>query len=191
MTTLSKSMLASLLALGLVSAATAQQRVQSSTDPKLYGEIGLSQLKIEAEDGPLSAEAKPGLLTGTLGYQLWPFLAIEGQVAGNVMKDEIKLNGVNTGVDAKIPHMYGLFLKPTLPLGDRVEVFARAGVVRTKLELSAGGLDVDDTGTSGAYGLGINVNLSRMSYLQANWMNYYDKDDIKVQGVGLMYGRRF
>ena len=191
MTTLSTSMLASLLALGLVSAATAQQRVQSSTDPKLYGEIGLSQLKIEAEDGPLSAEAKPGLLTGTLGYQLWPFLAIEGQVAGNVMKDEIKLNGVNTGVDAKIPHMYGLFLKPTLPLGDRVEVFARAGVVRTKLELSAGGLDVDDTGTSGASGLGINVNLSRMSYLQANWMNYYDKDDIKVQGVGLMYGRRF
>ena len=72
-----------------------------------------------------------------------------------------------------------------------MELFARAGVVRTKLELSAGGIDVDDTGTSGANGVGINVNLSPVSYLQANWMNYYDKDDIKLQGVGLMYGRRF
>lgn len=191
MTKLCKTALVSLFAIGVATAASAQQRMQSTADPRLYGEIGLSQLKLEAEDGPLRAEAKPGLLTGTLGYQLWPFLAIEGQVAGNVMKDEIRLNGVNTGVDAKIPHMYGLFVKPTLPIGDRVELFARAGVVRTKLKLSTGGIDVDDTGTSGAYGLGINVNLSPASYLQANWMNYYDKDDIKLQGVGLMYGRRF
>lgn len=191
MTKLSKTMLASLLAVGVVTAASAQQRMQSTTDPRLYGELGLSQLKIEAEDGPLSAEAKPGVLIGTLGYQLLPFLAIEGQVGGNVMKDEIKLNGANTGVDAKIPHMVGLFVKPTLPLGERVELFARAGVVRTKLKLSTGGIDVDDTGTSGAYGVGVNVNLSPVSYLQANWMNYYDKDDIKLQGVGLMYGRRF
>ncbi|MBN9369846.1 porin family protein [Hydrogenophaga sp. YM1] len=190
MTHLSRTMLVSLLAAGLASAASAQQ-VQSPSDPKLYGEIGLSQLKITAKDGPLSAEAKPGLLTGTLGYRLWPFLSVEGHVAGGVMKDEIKLNGVNTGIDAKVPSTYGLFLKPTLPLGERVELFGRVGVARTKLELSAGGINRDDTGTDTAYGLGVNVHLSPVSYLQANWMNYHDKDGVKAEGVGIVYGRRF
>jgi attachment invasion locus protein len=179
-----------LLLAGLASSAQAQQRMGNS-NPKLYGEIGLSQLKIKAVDGPLSAEAKPGLLSGTIGYQFLPWLAVEGFVAGGVLKDEIKLNGANTGVDAKVPSVFGVFLKPTLPIGERVELFGRVGVARSKLELQAGGLDIDDSGSDVAYGLGLNVNLSPMSYLQANWTSYYKKDGNKIEGVGIAYGRRF
>jgi hypothetical protein len=32
-----------------------------TSDPRLYGEIGLSQPKVKAVDGTLSAEARPGL----------------------------------------------------------------------------------------------------------------------------------
>ena len=191
MTRLSSSTLAVLLLAGVASTAQAQQQRMGTTDPRLYGEIGLSQLKAKAVDGGLSAEAKPGVLSGTIGYRFLPWLAVEGFAAGGVMKDEIKLNGANTGVDAKVPSIFGVFLKPTLPIGDRVELFGRVGVARTKLELQSGGIDIDDSGSDGAYGLGINVNLSPMSYLQANWTNYYKKDGIKIEGVGIAYGRRF
>lgn len=184
------STVAVVLLAGLASAAQAQQRMGTS-DPRLYGEIGLSQLKVKAVDGTLSAEAKPGLLSGTIGYRFLPWLAVEGFVAGGVAKDEIRLNGANTGIDAKIPNVFGVFLKPTLPLGERVELFGRLGVARTKLELQAGGVDIDDSGSDAAYGLGVNVNLSPMSYLQANWTNYYKKDGIKIEGLGIAYGRRF
>ncbi len=186
MNPLCRTLLSSLLVAGACGAAHAQP-----TDSKWYGEIGLSQLNIKAEDGPLSAKARPGLLTGTIGYQWLPNLAVEGFVAGGVSKDEIKLNGVNTGIDAKIPSAYGVFFKPGIRLGERVELFGRVGYARTKLQLSAGGINVDETGDDVAYGLGLNVHLSRQSYLQANWMNYHDSDNIKVEGVGLVYGRRF
>lgn len=190
MISLSPSTVALVLLAGLASTAQAQQRMGSS-DPRLYGEIGLSQLKAKAVDGALSAEAKPALLSGTIGYQFLPWLAVEGFVAGGVVKDEIKLNGVNTGVDAKVPSVFGVFLKPTLPLGERVELFGRVGIARTKLEMQAGGLNVDDSGSDAAYGLGVNFNLSPMSYLQANWTSYYKKDGVKIEGVGIAYGRRF
>lgn len=190
MFSLSPSTVAVALLVGLASTAQAQQRMGSS-DPRLYGEIGLSQLKAKAVDGALSAEAKPALLSGTIGYRFLPWLSVEGLAAGGVIKDEIKLNGSNTGVDAKVPSVFGVFLRPSLPLGERAELFGRVGVARSKLEMQAGGLNIDDSGSDAAYGLGVNVHLSPMSYLQASWTSYYKKDGIKIEGVGIAYGRRF
>lgn len=186
MNPLCRTLLSSLLAAGACGAAHAQP-----TDSRWYGEIGLSRLNLKAEDGPLSARARPGLLTGTIGYQWLPNLAVEGFVAGGVSKDEIRLNGVNTGIDADIPSAYGVFFKPGIHLGDRVELFGRVGYARTTLRLSAGGLHVDRSGGDLAYGLGVNVHLNPRSYLQANWMNLHDSDRIRVDGVALVYGRRF
>lgn len=42
-----------------------------------------------------------------------------------------------------------------------------------------------------AYDVGANLHLSKASYLQFNWMNYYKKDGLKVDGVALAYGFRF
>jgi opacity protein-like surface antigen len=182
---LCRNLLFPLLAASVCGAALAQP-----TESAWYGEIGLSQLNLKVTDG-LSAKARPSLLTGTIGYQWLPHLAVEGFVAGGIDRDEVKLNGVNTGIDAKVPSAFGIFLKPGIALGDRVELFGRVGYARTKVRLSAGGVNVDDSNDDLAYGLGLNVNLSRQSYLQANWMNYYDKHQVKLDGLGLVYGRRF
>jgi hypothetical protein len=85
----------------------------------------------------------------------------------------------------------GVFNKPGVKVTENVELFARLGYLRTKLELSAGGMSVSDSDTGAAYGLGVNLNLTKTSYVQANWMSYYKEDGLKAQGVALAYGVRY
>lgn len=37
----------------------------------------------------------------------------------------------------------------------------------------------------------MNLNLTKTSYVQANWMSYYKEDGLKAQGVALAYGVRY
>ncbi len=126
-----------------------------------------------------------------LGYQLHPNVAVEGFLGLGIVKDEIELNGTGIGLNAKVKNTVGVFIKPGFMVSDNVELFARLGYLRTKLQLSAGGTSVSDSDTGAAYGLGVNLNLTKTSYVQANWMSYYKEDGVKAQGVALAYGVRF
>jgi Outer membrane protein beta-barrel domain len=174
-----------------IAAAGAQAQTQTQVPSKLYGEIGYAAIGLDANDGVDNIKARPGAITGVIGYQLHPNVAVEGFLGLGLTKDEIDLNGSPSGVDAKINNTYGFFIKPGVKVTDNVELFARLGYLRTKLTLSAGGVSVSDTDTGAAYGLGVNLNLSKTSYVQANWMSYYKEDGVKARGVALAYGVRF
>ena len=179
------------LAAALLSIAAAGAQAQAQAPSKLYAEIGYAAIGLDVTDGTDTLKAAPGALTGILGYQLHPNVAVEGFLGLGVVKDQIELNGSPTGVNAKINNTYGLFIKPGVMVSESVELFARLGYLRTKLSLSAGGASVSDSDTGAAYGLGVNLNLTKTAYLQANWMNYYKEDGVKAQGVALAYGMRF
>jgi hypothetical protein len=181
-----RTLLTSLIAAGACSAALAQP-----ADSPWYGEVGLARPTFKADDGALSARAHPDLLTGTIGYQWLPNLAVEGFLAGGVSSDSIKVNGATSGADVKVSSAYGVFFKPSIHLGERVELFGRLGYVRTHLRLTAGLVNVEGHRDDAAYGLGVNLNLNPRSYIQANWTNYHDKGKVNVEGLGVMYGRRF
>jgi len=181
-----RTLLASLIAAGACGAAVAQP-----ADSPWYGEVGLSRLTYKADDGPLSGRANPDLLTGTIGYQWLPNLAVEGLLAGGISSDSIKVNGVTSGADVKVSNAYGVFFKPSIRLGERVELFGRLGYVRTRLRLTAGLVNEAQHRDDAAYGLGVNLNLNPRAYLQANWTSYHDRGKLKVEGLGLVYGRRF
>lgn len=172
-----------------IAAAGAQAQTQAPS--KMYGEIGYAAIGLDFTDGTNTLKAGPGALTGVLGYQLHPNVAVEGFLGLGVAKDEIELNGSGTGIDAKVNNTVGFFIKPGINVTENVEMFARLGYLRTKLTLSAGGVSLSDTDTGAAYGLGVNVNLTKTSYVQANWMSYYKEDGVKAQGVALAYGVRF
>ena len=177
---------ATVIALGSVGAAHAQQMA-----PKAYGELGLVFLGISGSDGVNSVKAAPMLLSGTVGYKLHPNVAVEGFLGFGISKDEIDLNGAASGVNAKAGNAFGVFLKPGFEPTPGVELFARVGYVRSKIELSAGGFSVSESDTDVAYGIGANFNLSSTSYIQANWMTYYKDQSLKADGIGLVYGIRF
>lgn len=171
--------------------AAAGSHAQTSTAPKMYAEIGYASIGLKATDGTDSVKSAPGALTGIFGYQVHPNLAVEGFLGFGLTKDGVDLNGAATGADSKINNAYGVFVKPSVMVSDSVELFARAGVVRTKITLSGGGISASDTDTDAAYGVGLNYSLSKTSYIQGNWMSYYNKDGVKASGFALAYGMRF
>lgn len=179
------SSLAAAAVLSFAGAAHAQ-----AANPSAYFELGYASLSYKGSFGSDTLKASPGVLTGTLGYKLHPNIALEGQLGFGLGSSEVKLNGAGTGFDAKIGTGFGVFVRPSVEVAQNLELFGRLGWQRTKLKIS-GGIPKTSSHSDMAFGLGANYSLSKTSYLQANWMNYYSKDGETVRGFGLSYGMRF
>lgn len=159
--------------------------------PRMYAEFGYTQFQAKGNDGVNSVKFSPAAVTGMLGYQFTPNLAMEGLIGLGAGEGKVKLNGVQTGVMGAMNKTVGLFFKPSVAVSDRIDLFARVGWVHAELELSAAGVSRTSSGSGGAYGVGANFNVSKTSYIQASWMNYYKKDGIKIDGFNVAYGFRF
>lgn len=179
------------IVLAAMAVASASTLAQTQSDPRMYGEVAYNLVNIKEVDGPDWIKARPSVATGIVGYKFHPNLSVEGMLGLGVSGDKVDLNGMETVVDAKISNAFGVFVRPSVKLGDSVELFARLGYVQSKIKLSVPGFSISDSGGSTAYGLGGNFYLSKQSYLQLNWTSYYKKDGLKIQGVGLGYGFRF
>lgn len=189
----------------LMCLALSPSHAQLASPNKWYAELGYAQLNYKGSNDriPATLKTSPQLLTGTVGYQFHPNLSVEGQLGLGAGKDGIKYTvagtpvAVNASVEAR--SVLGVFVRPSLALSDRVELFARVGWAQTTMELSAPGEKASEKGGSMAYGLGANFKLTPNQYLQLNWTQYFRKTGendiglvrVKLDGVALVYGFRF
>ena len=168
------------------------QSVEPAANPKMYAEFGYASLGYKETDALGGTwKTSPSALTGVFGYQAHPNIAVEALLGFGAGKDGVKLNGVGLPANVKLDSMFGVFVRPSIAIGESVELFGRVGWVENKLKLSAFGDSVSLKNDSVAYGIGANFNLSKTSYLQFNWTSYYGKHDTKIEGFGLAYGLRF
>ncbi|AEG91732.1 porin family protein [Ramlibacter tataouinensis] len=165
---------ASLLMLG--TAAQAQQ-----AKPPVYGEIGYSM--IENDD------LKFGVLRGIIGADLHPNVAVEGMLGLGVKDDSFTAFG--TTFDAKIKNMVGVYAKPKFNVTPELELFGRVGFTRINIEASVGGASASDADSDLSYGVGLNYNITPTVHIGVDYMNYYDKDGSKFDGVTVGVGFRF
>lgn len=159
--------------------------------PKMYAEIGYTQLSVKESDPMGAIKFSPQVLTGLFGYQITPNIAVEGLLGFGAGKDELKLGSASSGVQGKVKNAVGVFFKPSVAVSDSIDLFGRIGWVRSEMELSAPGVSMSESDSDIAYGFGANFNLSKTSYIQANWMNYFKKDGVKIDGLTVAYGIRF
>jgi len=92
------------------------------------------------------------------GYEFNDYLAVEAR--GGYGVSEADHDGGGT---SKIKENYGIYLKPQLPLGDKVSLFGLAGYAKAKVESTggkAGSLigEVDEASPSFGLGLEFNIN---------------------------------
>jgi hypothetical protein len=169
----------------LLAGGAQAQMARSATTGTVYGELGYTQLKI-SEAG---LSVKPGVLRGIVGYNFSDFLAVEGLAGVGVRKDsqDIIFGGVPARVEGDVKHMFGVFLKPKVMLGEGFELFGRLGYAETRLRTVNGG----DSGSDVAYGLGANFNVAPRAYVGVDYMKFYNKNDVKVDGVTVSVGYRF
>ena len=128
---------------------------------------------------------KPTAFRGILGFKQSDTLAYEAVLGTGLSDGTFRYYNANGTVG--ISSMIGFFAKASNKLSDDIEVFARAGLVSAKVDgsASAGGYRVSQgsSGSDFAYGVGIKYNLNKDYGLVVDYMNYYNKSDIKIQGL--------
>lgn len=155
----------------------------------VYGELGYSALQFDQNQLGSGQTIKPSMVRGILGYELNPNLAVEGLLGLSAGSDDVRIGGLT--VHGKVDSIYGVFLKPKIPLGAGFELFARLGAAGTKVSANMGNLSVSETGGSWAYGAGASYQLGTNTSINADYMNYYDRKGIRVEGINVGLGVRF
>lgn len=178
---------------------TAQAQQARAAAGGTYAELGYTQLK---SDG----SAKPSALRGIIGYDFHPNVAVEGMLGFGIRGDNESESmatplGVATATaKVKLSNMYGIYLKPKANVSDAVELFGRLGYTHAKFKadgtVSVPGfpaVSFSDSGSDGgvSYGAGVNFKFSPTAYVGVDYMRYYKKDDVKVDGITVGVGFRF
>lgn len=175
---------------GKIAAATAVILTAATAQAQgMYGELGYSHLNFEESDTAFSAKVNPSMVRGIIGYELNPNLAVEGMLGLGMQSDDVRVGSAS--LKGKVDNVAGVFVKPKVKLGDTVELFGRAGVATTKVSASAGNLSISDRGTSFAYGGGASFALTPALSINADYMRYYDRKGITVDGINVGVGVKF
>ena len=173
--------------------AAQAQMAGYSTAGRAYGEVGYTGLKISGS----RADVQPGALRGILGYNFHPNFAVEGMLGFGVVKDDkdVTVGTTRVNVEGNVDYMYGLYLTPKAMLGPNFEVYGRLGYADTHLKNTATSgffqSNNDKSGDDWSYGIGGNWHFSPTAYVGLDWMQYYDKNSTKIEGVTLGLGLRF
>jgi len=168
----------SVIAAAFVLAGAAHAQAPKS---EVYGELGYTFISIDAGGDDLN----PGLLRGIVGWNVHPYLAVEGMLGTGVNDDK------SGGVKTKVSNAYGVYLKPKYNFGNGFEVFGRLGYAHSKVKASFGNLSASDSDDDVSYGIGASYSFSKQWYGVVDYTNYYDKHGVKATGVTLGAGYRF
>lgn len=181
-----------LIAAALLAAGVAQAQTKAAA-PAVYGELGYVFLSAEVPLlDPLRLDvvhpkANPTAVRGIVGVDLHPNFAIEAMLAGGGSDDNLG----DYGNTVKVKSSYGVFIKPKYALDDKFEVFGRIGYAKSKGEVTVpNGVNTTDEGDV-AWGLGASYKFNKQWYGSMDYMNYMDKDGIKLNGFAINVGYRF
>jgi len=164
--------------------------VQAQTSPQgdagaFYGEIGYTGLTYKAPE----VKTHPGGVRLIGGYEFHPNMAVEFIGLLGAKEGEIPVDGGILKV--KIDNIWGVFLKPKVAVTPEVELFGRLGYARTKTKFSGDGETGSESGNSVAYGVGASYAINKRVSLSFDYMSYYNRDNIRIQGPTLGVGIKF
>jgi opacity protein-like surface antigen len=132
-------------------------------------------------------KANPTAFRGILGFDVHPNVALELMVAGGGSDDQL-----DKYIDVvEIKSSYGVFVKPKYALDNNFEVFGRIGYAKTKGTMTEPGFQLSVNESDLAWGLGASYKFSKQWYGSADYMSYFSKDGVKVDGFALNVGYRF
>lgn len=154
----------------------------------IYGELGYSALSASLSVPVLgvSVKSEPAMARAMLGLSPFAGLGVEGMIGTGISDD--RLRG-NLAVDSrvKVDEFVGVYLASRLNLGV-IELFGRAGVAETRVRFDGLGSG-SDSGFS--YGGGLRLLPTDNLTLSLDYMNYLDKDGVKIDGYTFSVGLKF
>ncbi|GAA6140378.1 porin family protein [Hydrogenophaga sp. 5NK40-0174] len=153
----------------------------------VYVEAGYTPLSLDARYAGVDISSDPSSLRGLVGYELGPFVAVEGMISFGVADDDISGNGISTGLKGEVDNMFGAYIKPKFPVTPEFDLFGRLGFASTKLSVAGD----SGTETSLSWGLGASYKINEQLSINGDYMTYHDKDDVTIDGFTVGVGFRF
>lgn len=115
------------------------------------------------------------------GYHFSKFFGIEGGYYDlGEPGDELPILG---DLDLEVTS-WNVAAKGRLPIGKRIELFAKAGAFLWDIEIGGTSIDDDDDGTDFGYGAGISVLLSKIELRAEYEIVEFDDADLDIISVG-------
>ena len=168
-----------------LSAAFSTQ-AQTTDNKAIYGEIGLTSLNYSE---PGYAMSPAGAMRVIVGADLAPTLALEGMAAFGTYEGSLAISGIL--IKGKLDTLYGIYLKPKTKISDVIEVFGRVGFASAKMTATAPGVAITTSGNDLSYGVGASFNVAKNASIGLDYMSYYNKTGVSVNGMTLNIGFKF
>jgi hypothetical protein len=158
---------------------------QQSNLTGFYAELGL----IQAYYKEPTANFNNSMGAATLGYSINKYASVEIMGAGSL--NEANFNYRGTNINAKTSSAFGGYVKGTLPIEDKFGVFVKAGATNGTVTASSAYGSAWSSGTSFSYGGGVEFNFTKNVYGIAQYMSYYDRNSISINGPSIGVGYKF
>lgn len=150
----------------------------------------ISAMKVKEDD---LDNANLVALYGRLGTEFTENFSAEIRVGTGIDDDKVNVNvgGMNVPVNVELNYFYGAYVRGTIPIADAFYPYAVVGFTRAELEGKAFGQSVKSSGDDISFGVGADIRLTSNTDLNLEYMNYYDKDDVSIDGFSLGFTYRF
>ena len=122
------------------------------------------------------------------GYTFMKFVGVEGSYR-NMGSSDYSFGETSLGLDVSSLDVFGVGI---LPIGNTVELFAKAGYAMVELEASMsdplfGSLSDSTNENELAYGLGVNFKLGSMFALRAEYEGFNTSENIDMVSMGAVF----
>ncbi len=153
-----------------------------------YGGIGVTSAKLSDKISSENAEISTTALRAIFGYKVSPKLSVEGIAAFGLNNSTFN---VSTAPNSKlnIDYMLGIYAKPTINITPQLTAFFRAGMAQTQTTIYNQGNSMKTINNGFSYGLGMNYELGKTTFLNLDYMFYVNNEQTKATGItaGLDY----
>jgi len=160
-----------------------------------YVSLGYTALDVDAEvfAGSIGT-ADLSALNLTVGYSIFPHIAVEGFASLGVSEDSFDRDldsdfVASTGFEIEQTSAFGINVVGTLPLSESFDVYAKLGYAN----ISFDDTDSDEASADGAsFGLGLNYNYNDRHSVFIDYVSYadgeYDDFDIELEPSAINLG---
>ncbi|MDH4386594.1 MAG: porin family protein [Caulobacter sp.] len=167
---------ASLAALSVAAPALAQDNPVT-----VYGTVGYANTDADG--------VNLGAIQGRIGARYGQYLGLEGELAGGVKSDEIKI--VGTRYDVDLNYQAAVYGVGYLPVAPNADLFARVGYGKSKIDVSGPFAAGSADGESWNYGVGGQYFFTEKDGVRVDLTRHDFDNGGDADVVGVSYVRKF
>jgi len=161
--------------------------VQAEEVKDVQGYVGANYAFLTYEEDDIPEDFDLGALVAKAGAKFNPYLAAEIRVGVGV--DDYSESGNGVSIELELDYLVGAYAIAGIPNETPIYPYAVLGVTKGELTASVSAFgesaSVSESESDLSYGVGANIAINDEFSINAEYMNYLDKDGAEISGVSV------